>query len=318
MKLSVIIPAYNEDENIRVIISDFLTAIKTTSEIDDYEIIVVDDHSLDNTFTAVSQFNDYRIKCIRLNKRCGSHIAVRAGMKNASGDAVLYISADGQEDPHCLKTMLPKLQEGANVVWALRKDRRDEPWRIKVPACLFYKIQKWFNRDESNVVDSYRADFYLLDRIVTDAVNSCLEKNTSIFGLITWLGFNQDFVEYERRKRKYGKSKWTFTRRVKLALDWIIAFSGLPLRIISVIGIVVASLGFIYAIFIIITAIKGVSIQGWTSAMAAILILGGIQMIMLGVIGEYLWRNIEESRDRPLYFIEKTNFKLKREKAANG
>jgi dolichol-phosphate mannosyltransferase len=235
-------------------------------------------------------------------------------MKEASGDAALFISADGQEDPRCLKAMLDKWSGGAKVVWALRKNRDDEPWHIRVSARIFYKIQEWFNRDEYNKVDLYRADFYLLDKVVVDAVNSCPEKNTSIFGLISWLGFNQECVEYERCRRKYGKSKWTFRSRLNLAMDWIIAFSGLPLRIISITGIAVASLGLIYAAFIIINGLSGRLVQGWASTMAAILVLGGIQMMMIGVIGEYLWRNIEESRNRPLYFIEQANFETAKKK----
>jgi dolichol-phosphate mannosyltransferase len=309
MKLSVVIPAYNEEKNIAFTLDELLATIDVFGDIKQTEIIVIDDHSADSTFNVVSAFAGKGVRCIRLSRRCGSHTALRAGTKEATGDAVLFISADGQDDPACLKNMLDKWRKGAKIVWALRKNRNDEPWHIRKTAKLFYKLLNWINGDRVDTIDLSRAGFYLLDREVVNAINSCLEKNTSLFGLITWLGFSHNFVEYERRQRKHGKSKWNFRRRLRLALDWIVAFSGLPLKIMSLIGIIVASFGFLYAIFIIIMAVKGRPATGWASMMVVILVLGGTQMIMLGIIGEYLWRNIEESRNRPLYFIEKDSSK---------
>lgn len=309
MKLSVIIPAYNEADSITGTIKELSEILSSLSLIDKFQIIVIDDHSSDNTFETVSKLGDARVSCLRLSKHCGSHTAIRAGMREANGEAVLFVSADGQDDVSYLEQMLLKLRGGSDVVWALRKDRENEPWHIKFPARLFYALLGWFNRNESGAVDLSRADFYLLNRKVADAVNSCSEKNTSVFGLISWLGFKQDFVEYGRRKRRIGKSKWNLQKRFKLAMDWIIAFSGLPLKFISFIGMIVASCGFIYAGYIITSALRGIPTPGWASTMVVILVLGGIQMIMLGLIGEYLWRNIEESRNRPLYFIEKDSSK---------
>jgi polyisoprenyl-phosphate glycosyltransferase len=157
-------------------------------------------------------------------------------------------------------------------------------------------------------IDLSRADFFLLDRIVVDAINSCAERNTSLFGLIAWLGFNQDSVEYERRRRLSGRSKWRFTSRFRLAKDWIIAFSGVPLKIASLFGIIMSAIGGLGAIYIIIDKLFFTYIlAGWTTIVVLILMMSGIQLTILGVVGEYLWRNLDESRKRPLYFIEKSS-----------
>lgn len=304
MKLSIVIPAYNEEKNIKIIIKEILDILINIPNIKTVQVIIVDDHSSDKTFDTVSLMNDPRITCLRLSKRHGSHTALRAGIKQVTGDAVLCISADGQDDPNVLNDMIKKWTSGTHIIWALCKKRKD-PLFIKWSAYLFYKMLKWLTHSNNARIDLSRADFYLLDRKVADAVNQCPERNTSLFGLINWLGFKQDYVEYIRRKRFSGKSKWNFRSRLYLSKDWIIAFSGLPLIIMSVIGVFVSVVGFLYAMFIAVYAILGNPIQGWASIMIVILILGGLQMTMLGIIGEYLWRNFNESRRRPLYFIEK-------------
>ncbi len=306
--LSVIIPAFNESDNIKSTIKETQDTIEKKCLSKEFEIIIIDDHSEDNTFDIVESFNDTRIICIRLSRQSGSHIAVRAGIAHAKGDGVLCISADGQDDPNVLEEMLKKWQAGAHIVWALRKSRK-EAFFIKWPALIFYKTLELLTNTNKSEIDLSRADFYLLDKKVVDAINHCPERNTSLFGLSNWLGFRQDYVEFERRKRKFGKSKWDFRKRLHLAKDWIIAFSGLPLKLMTIVGILVSIIGFFYAIDRIISAIRGNTVPGWASIMVVILILGGFQMTMFGIVGEYLWRNLEESRRRPLYFIEKSTFK---------
>lgn len=305
MKLSVVIPAYNESQNIRPTIEELLSVTDKTPAIDDVQIIVVDDHSTDNTFDVISQINDTRVSCIRLSRRSGGQMAVRAGTREADGDAILFICADGQEDPSCIPAMLEKWRSGVKVVWALRENRERESKRIRIPALLFYRFMNWLSGKENTTVDFYNADFWLFDRISADAFNACTETNASISGLIEWLGFKQDFVTYTRRNRRYGKSKWNFRSRLHSAKDFIIAFSGLPLKLMPLLGLFIAVLGFIFAVFIIVNYFTGNPMGGWSTIMVAILFLGGIQMIMLGIMGEYLWRNLEESRKRPLFFIEK-------------
>jgi len=311
-KLSVIIPAYNEKDNIKDTTKEISQIIESVSEIDDFQVIVVDDHSSDNTYEIINQMKDPRIACIRLSRRSGSFTALRAGIAEAKGDVVLCISADGQDDPSSLKDMMDKWRGGANVVWALRRSRDNERLRIRIQAKAFYLLLSWLVRHNSSAIDLSRADFCLLDSRVIDAVNACYERNTSLFGLIAWLGFKQDFVEYDRRERMRGKSKWNFRSSVDLAIDWSTAFSGLPLKLTSIVGFFVLSIGFLCALLIILRALfGGIPINGWPATMVAILILGGLQMLMLGVFGEYLWRNLDESRKRPLYFIENSTLKDK-------
>jgi polyisoprenyl-phosphate glycosyltransferase len=303
MNLSVVIPAYNESNNIAYAIEGVLLAQKRISNVDSIQIIVVDDHSSDNTYEIAKQMG---VSCLRLSRRSGFHVAVRAGMMRVKGEVALYISADGQEDISCLEEMLTKWQEGAQTIWALRKDRDNESWHIRKPAELFYRILHHLLEDKNHHVNIEKADFALLDRKVIAAINSCTERNTSIPGLLSWLGFRHDFVEYERRERLSGKSKWNLKRRLRLAKDWIIAFSGLPLKLMTAVGFFVAFLGFMYALYLIVNSFLNNPIEGWSSLMVVILFLGGMQMIMFGIAGEYLWRNLDESRKRPLYFIEKS------------
>jgi glycosyltransferase involved in cell wall biosynthesis len=306
MNISVVIPAYNERGNIARTIEELKSVLGNIADVAGIQIIVVDDHSSDDTFEEVFRMGDPRVTCIRLSRRSGSHKCIRAGLRESVGDAVLCISADGQDDPSCLADMLGKWRNGSNIVWALRNNRNSESLSVQLPAKIFYKTLLRLTGSEQTQVDLSRADFYLLDRSVVEAINSCPEKNTSLFGLIAWLGFKQDYVNYERRERFSGSSKWSFKSRLQLAKDWIVAFSGLPLRVASSLGFMSAIVGVIYAVIVVINRLLfNITIKGFATTVILILVLGGIQLTILGIIGEYLWRNLEESRNRPLYFIEK-------------
>ncbi len=308
--LTIIIPAYNESPNILQTINEILDVLGKTEFALKYEFIVVDDHSSDDTFLKVRQQGDPRLKCIRLSRRGGSHTAIRAGMKLAKGDYVLCVSADGQDDPSCLPVMIEKLKSGTDVVWAYRKNRKNESWVLKKTAELFYKILIWVSGVENRMIDLSRADFFILNKKVIDAVNSCEEHYTSVFGLILWTGFQHDSVVYDRRLRRSGKTKWNFSRKLGLAMDWILSFSGLPLKMMTVVGVIFALFSFIYGIIVVVNVFVGRPVEGWSSLMVALLLIGGIQMIMFGVMGEYLWRNLQESRKRKLYFIESSTEKV--------
>jgi len=305
MKLSVVIPAYNENGNIQITLMELQSLLAALPEVSQLQIIVVDDHSTDGTFDAVCHMDDPQITAMRLSRRSGSHIAIRAGLRESTGDAVLCLSADGQDDPSCIIQMLKERFEGAKVVWAIRNDRKNEPVLARLFAGVFYRTLSRLTPENQSVIDLSRADFFLLDKLVVDAINRCNEMHTSLFGLICWMGFEQRSVIYDRRTRRIGKSKWDFHCRLQLAKDWIVAFSGIPLKLMSTLGLVVAMFGFLYAVYVIFNAYWGNPVEGWSSIVVAVFILGGIQMIMFGVLGEYLWRNINETRKRPLYIIEK-------------
>lgn len=304
MFLSVVIPAYNESKNIQVVIPELVKTIQNTIGIEKFEIIIVDDHSDDNTYACVKELSLENIRGLRLSKRSGSHIAIRTGIKESRGDCVLCISADGQDDPSILSEMVQKLKDGSNIVWGVRKSR-NEPFLQKNLAKGFYNLLKLFVGQKESNINLANADFYLLDRKIIDAVNSCNERNTSLFGLLVWLGFNQTEVEYERKERRYGKSKWNFSSRLKLAIDWIVSFSAIPLKLILFLGIIVSLIGFIYALVILVLALLKKTVPGFAENIIIMLFLGGIQLMMIGVIGEYLWRTLDETRNRPISFIEK-------------
>jgi len=306
MYLTIIIPAYNESSNVESVIEEL---IKIVGEIDDVkrlEIIVVDDHSNDGTFDVVKNIAIDEVKAIRLSRRNGSHVALRTGIMNAEGDIVLCIASDGQDNPAVIRDMINKVKSGVDIVWAVRENR-DEAFLSAWLARGFYAILGKITDSELNARHLTNADFFMIDKKVIGAINQCKERNTSLFGLLLWMGFKQDFVVYKRRDRRHGESKWNFTSKLKVAQDWIIAFSGIPLRLITIFGFCFAGLGFCYAVFIVFYSILGYAAPGWAETVILLMVTGGLQMIMLGVIGEYLWRTLEETRKRPLFFIENSH-----------
>jgi len=305
VEISAIIPAFEESDGILRVISTIKAYLDRIGYQDNYEIIVVDDHSGDNTFGTISSFKDDNVKCIRLSKRSGSHTAIRAGLSFSSGKAAFYVSADGQEDLSCLEEMLEKWKSGAEVVWALRKNRDDEPWHVKLPALIFYKILFLFVKN-SDSIDLSKADFFLIGEKAIKAINTCSEKHTSLWGLISWVGFKQDTVEYSRQKRVSGKTKWNCRSRLALAANWITAFSKTPLTFSLATGTVFLVTGlFLGCWSMILKYTMGNDLNPWALFTSIILVVSGVQSIFLGIAGEHLWRDLEEKRERPLFLVEK-------------
>jgi dolichol-phosphate mannosyltransferase len=304
MMLSAVIPAYNEAQNIPDTIPAVLDCLTRAAGGGEVEVLVVDDHSSDGTFEAVMTLGDARVRSIRLSRRSGSHTALRAGLWHARGDAVVCMAADGQDDPEALAAMAQQWRGGAQVIWGLRQ-RRDDGVLHGLSARLFYLLLRLVTGRRDGI-DLSRADFYLLDRAVVDAVRTCHERNTSLFGLLAWMGFRQSAVEYTRRPRTRGHSKWSVRARWQLAKDWFIAFSGVPLKVATWLGLASSFAGLAYALWIVWLVLgHDVHVEGWASLMVAVLVLGGAQLFMLGVFGEYLWRNLDEARARPNWFIER-------------
>ena len=306
MKLSIIIPAYNEEHNIVHVIDEVISTLSEIKGINGFEIIVVDDHSSDSTYSIVEKLNLKNVLIARLSKRSGSHDAIRAGLSICNGDAAFCITADGQDDPKVLIDMVPLLCEDYEVVWAHRKIAPS--FHLNILRLVFYFLLKILTK--KTAVDLSTADYFLIGKKMIDSINRCTETNTSLYGLINWIGFNQINLSYNRRERRVGKSKWNLISRLKLASDWIVSFSGIPLRIITILGLVTAFIGLLYSLYIMILGFLKLTSPGWAETVIITLFLGGIQLTMLGVTGEYIWRNLEESRRRPLFFIEKQS-KLK-------
>lgn len=300
--VSVVTPAYNEAQNLPVLYEHLQEILAGLDY--DWEWIVVDDHSLDETFDVLSAFaqQDNHVIGLRLARNSGSHMAMTCGLHHARGDAAVVMAADLQDPPAALPALLAKWQEGWQVVWAVREQREGE----KLTTIGFSRLYYWLMRHMVGIKEmpGTGADFFLLDREVVAAFKQFRERNVSMLALITWMGFRQTAITYKKQARLYGQSGWTLGKKFKLVIDSITSFSYFPLRLMSLVGLIVAIFGFMYAGFVTVRAISGIPVQGWASLMVAVLVIGGVQMLMMGVLGEYLWRALDESRSRPMYFIE--------------
>lgn len=306
-KLSIIVPVYFNEENLPLFYPQLKKFIDESKRFD-YEIVFVDDGSGDNSYAELLKLRslDERIKVIKLSRNFGSHTAILAGLSHCTGDCATMISADLQDPPEIIIQMFDKWLEGNRVVLAVRADR-EESFVQKAFSNTYYRLMKKFALKE---MPSGGFDCFLIDRKVINILEQLEEKNTSIMGQILWCGFNPAQIHYVRRKREVGKSRWTLSKKIKLFIDSFMAFSYFPIRFISTLGSIIATAGFVYGIFIILDRlINGVVIQGWTSLMVMMLFLFGVNMLMLGVLGEYLWRNFDETRKRPTFIIdEKVGF----------
>jgi len=300
--LTVVTPAYNEAQNLPVLY-DRLRAVLEGLDLD-WEWVIVDDHSADDTFAVIGDIagRDPRVRGIRLARNFGAHAAVTCGLHYARGDCAVIMAADLQDPPEMLPELLAEWRAGAQVVWAVRARREGEKLSTRASARLFYLLMRHLVgfRD----MPATGADFFLLDRRVVDALRQFGERNISLIALVTWMGFRQATITYTKRARLYGRSGWSLGKKIKLAVDSITSFTYLPIRLMSCLGFVIALGGFLYAILVIVNALTGHPPPGWSSLMVVVLVIGGIQMLMMGVLGEYLWRAFDEARRRPRYLIE--------------
>jgi len=300
--LTVIIPAFNEENNIPLLYESLTKFLKGVCP--QYEIIFVDDGSYDETFDVIKDLakKDSRIRGFQLSRNYGSHAAITAGFTRARGDAVITLSADGQEPIEKIPEFIEKWKQGYDIVWGIRRNR-DDPLFVRFTSFIFNSLLKIFIQLPG--YPKYGAtSFSLLDRKVVNAILQIPELNRSIIGLMGWLGFRKAEIICNFTKRQSGSSSWTLPKKIKLAIDTIVSFSYVPLKIVSLVGFIVSTLSFIYAIVIIVDYfVIGGTITGWPTLMVTVLFIGGVQLVAIGTIGEYLWRILEESRRRPLYII---------------
>lgn len=301
-KFTIVIPVYFNELNIPYTIPR-LQNLQEILPAFELEFVFVDDGSKDKSFELLTQFKekDSRIKIIKLSKNFGSMSAIQAGLTIATGDCIGIIAADLQDPPELFVEMIAKWKQGKKVVMATRSDREESLSQKMFSNTYYYLMEKFALKG----YPSGGFDFVLLDKQVVQELTHIEEKNTNIMSLIFWLGHERDNIPYIRQERKLGKSRWTLSKKIKLFIDSFVSFSFAPIRFMSLIGVVTAVFSFLYGIYVIISAVSGaVELQGWSSLIALITFLLGIIMIMLGIIGEYLWRILDESRKRPSYIID--------------
>ena len=307
-KVSIVTPAHNERSNLPVL-HQKLTEVLEEHKLK-WEWIIVDDHSSDDTFAVIDSISasDNRVKGIRLSRNCGSHIATTCGLHYTSGDCSILIAADMQDPPETIPSLIAEWRRGNHVVWAVRQARLGEKKSSTFFSRVYYLIMRHFVGLKD--IPPTGSDFLLMDRIVVDAFSRFKEQNVSILALINWMGFKQTNIFYDKMARLHGTSKWSMKKKIKLALDSITAFTHLPIRLMSYLGLLISLVGFIYTFVLIYNKISGNPPLGYTETLCVILIIGGFQITMLGILGEYIWRSLDESRRRPLYMIENVTGKL--------
>lgn len=293
--LSVVTPAYNEAANLPVLHQRLVAVLVGLP----WEWIVVDDHSSDHTFGVIARLaeRDRQVRGFRLARNCGAHTAVACGLDHAVGDAAVVMAGDLQDPPEALPELLAHWRDGAQVVWAVRQS-----------APVFSRVYYLALRRMAGLagVPPTGADFFLVDRTVIEAFRRFGEQHTSIHALITWMGFRQSTITCGKQPRQHGQSGWTLRKKVNMLIDSITAFTSAPIRLMTYVGFATALAGFLYAAFVFVHALGGRPVQGWASLMVVVLVVGGIQMLMMGVLGEYVWRALDETRRRPRYLIEES------------
>ena len=301
--VSIVIPCYFNELNLlktyKVLKEDVLDKRPDMQ----FEVICVDDGSKDNTLGVLKDLQalDSRIKIIKLSKNFGEFRAILAGLTHASGECMAVMSADLQDPPYLITEMIQAWENGEKVVIAARTDRK-ENWLKKLLAHTYY----WFLR--KLVIEDYPKygfDFFLIDKQVAQILVDMKEKNSTIYVQLIWTGFKPKVIDYIREDREDGKSMWTYWKRINLFIDTFIVFSYKPIRLISGLGILMSIFGFISAIYFIFEKVfLNNDVAGWTSLVVAVLVLAGVQLIMLGIIGEYIWRNLDETRKRPVFIVD--------------
>jgi dolichol-phosphate mannosyltransferase len=300
--LSIVTPAFNESANLPHLYERLRSVLEPLGVL--WEWVVIDDHSSDITFATVAGLarNDSRVRGYRLAKNFGSHTAIVCGLKQAQGDCAVVMAADLQDPPETLPQLLQEWQAGAQVVWAVRATRPGGTLNSRLFGRLYYGLMR--HGVGIKHMPATGADFFLMDRCVIDTLTRFREKNASILALVTWMGFRQTAITYTKENRLHGHSGWTLRKKFKLVLDSLICFSSFPIRVMSYLGVLIALCGSVYTGVVIANAIAGRTPPGWASLMAVVVVLGGLQLSMMGVLGEYLWRALEESRRRPPYWLE--------------
>jgi len=303
--ISVVVPCFNEEETIGETLSQ-LQAFVARQPGYLFELIFVDDGSSDRTLELLRAVTveDSSMRVLSFARNFGHQIAVTAGIDAAAGDAVALIDADLQDPPEILKEMIQHWEDGYHVVYGVRRSREGESGFKLFTARAFYRLLNWLSEVP---IPLDTGDFRLMDRRVVEILRAMPERHRFVRGMVAWLGFNQKALPYDRKRRTAGVSKYPFRKMVRFALDGILSFSSKPLHLSTNLGLIAACLallGIVYAV--VMRLLTSVWVEGWTALMIAVLFMGGVQLISIGVIGEYIGRIYEESKRRPLYTVKES------------
>ncbi len=305
-RISLVIPVYNNEKNLPVTYRELNRTLEPLFDRYQLEFVFVDDGSRDNSFRVLTELRDRdpeHVKVAKLTRNFGQVMAIMAGFQVSTGDAVVVMSADLQDPPELILQMVHEWHDNDyKIVLAARQDREDGVLARAVSR-IFYNLTRRFaipNMPRGGF------DFFLIDRVVKDIMLNSEEKNSFLQGQVLWVGYRVKMIPYTRRKREIGKSTWTLSKKIKYFIDGFMTTTYFPIRVISGVGIAISTVGFLYALLILILKfLHNIPVEGWAPLMIVILLLSGFQMIMLGVIGEYLWRTYDETRKRPTFIIEK-------------
>ncbi|MGA8326058.1 MAG: glycosyltransferase family 2 protein, partial [Candidatus Cybelea sp.] len=304
--LSIVVPLYNEAENIAPLVDRIAGVVERLRADYDFEIVLVNDGSTDGTVAAIrGAMQRYRhVVLINLSRNFGHQLAATAGIEIAAGDAVVLMDGDLQDPPELIEAFVRKWRQGYDVVYAVRRARPGESRFKLLTARAFYRVIK---RLTKIAIPLDTGDFRLMSRRVVEALRRLTERHRFLRGMVSWVGFNQTAIEYDRDVRYAGSTKYPVGKMVRFAMDGITSFSDIPLRFASYVGFTVSAIAFVYALIII--AFKLFSLRppaytpGWASTIVAVLFLGGVQLMSLGILGEYIGRVYDEVKGRPLYLI---------------
>ena len=301
--ISVLIPAYNEEEVLDMLM-ERLGKLAADQPKYSWEFMFVNDGSRDRTLEIIKQYaeRDTRVSYINLSRNFGKETAMIAGFDHVRGDAVVNIDADLQDPPELIPQMIKYWEDGYDDVFARRRSRAGESFVKKLTSQMYYKV---LQRSTRIPIQIDTGDFRLLDRRCIDALKQFRESERYTKGMFSWIGYKKKKILYDRDPRAAGTTKWNYGKLVNLAIDGITSFTTAPLRVSTYVGFIVSVVAFVYILYLLIRPLFGVPTGGgYSSTMAAILFLGGVQLLSLGIIGEYVGRIFNETKNRPLYFVE--------------
>ena len=301
-QISIVVPVYNEREVVDIFY-DRLKNVLDSLQSFVYEIIFVDDGSKDDSYRKLIDLaiSDKNINVMKLSRNFGHQIAITAGIDFARGDAVVVIDADLQDPPEVIKDFVIKWEEGYDVVYGVRENRPGETGMKLFTANLFYRILKRLTHVD---IPIDVGDFRLMSKRVVKQFRKFREQDRFVRGLVSWVGYNQIGIPYSREKRYAGETKYPYTKMLKFAIDGLTSFSSVPLKLATYLGYITSFLAFLYACSVFIQKALGITVQGWATIMVGMLFIGGVQLICLGIIGEYISRIFAETKQRPMYLVE--------------